>query len=231
MMVPFSGLAWHLEHDFASQSTCLLGVSFTMTDQQHVCPLQALWLEVLQELLQATTTTQAQVPPVAQQAALALAMAAATLAVALATLAMATLVLTPLAQKAPQRPRPRATSQALLRTKPPRAAAAAGMAARPMSQGTTAAATPQPLGFQEQQGPQAQLGLVSALAGLMPLAMSRRRSKAAQCTMLMVLQSAGTAAMVATPALPWAGQAPPPALAVAALGTAVALQAPAVAVA
>ena len=189
-----------------------------ISDQQHVCPLQALLLEAL---LQATTITQAQVPPLAlpQQAtlAVALAMAVATPAAALAMAA----ALTPLAQKAPQLPRPRATSQVQPRTKPPRLAAAA-MVARPMSLGTTAAAVPLPQGYQAQPGLQVQLALDSALAGLMPLAMSKHRSKATQFTMPMALRSAGMAAMVVTPALPWAGPVPPLALVLATLVMAVA---------
>ena len=56
----------------------------------------------------------------------------------------------------------------------------------------------------------------------MPLAMSRRRNRATQSTMPMVLQSAGMAEMVATPALPWAGPVPPLALVLATLVMAVA---------
>ena len=195
-----------------------------ISDQQHVCPLQALLLEAL---LQATTITQAQVPPLAlpQQATLAVALATAVaLAMAVATPAVALAMaaaLTPLAQKAPQLPRPRATSQVQPRIKPPRVAAAA-MVARPMSLGTTAAAVPLPQGYQAQPGLQVQLALDSALAGLMPLAMSKHRSKATQFTMPMVLRSAGMAAMVATPALPWAGPALPLALVLATLVMAVA---------
>ena len=52
--------------------------------------------------------------------------------------------------------------------------------------------------------------------------MNRRPSRATQSTMLMVLLSAGMAATVATPALPWAGQVPLLALAAATLAMAVA---------
>ena len=166
----------------------------TIADNLLVYPLtQALLPEVLQAPQQATTT-QAQVPPLVP-------------ALAQQAMAAATLVTQP-AQKAPLQPRPRATSQALLRTKPPKATAAAATAARQTFPATTAAAAPLHQVYQAPQAQLVQLALVSPLARPTPLAMSRPHSRAALFTMLMVLQLVGMAATVATPALPWAGQVP-----------------------
>lgn len=101
--------------------------------QLHNYSLQVLLLEGPQ-----AATTQAQGPP-------------EPLALAMTHLAMAA---TPAqAQRAPLQPRPKATSLAQLRTKPPRAAAATMAARQIPPQATTAAATPQPRGYQALQVP------------------------------------------------------------------------------